>query len=141
MVGMFGGKAAKDGVLDEPAVKGNRKVELMGDVNGRIIDLKEEKVYELDLKKKTYEVTTFEELRRRMQEAREQAEKAQREAPKEERPQEEAGKPAARDRVRFRRQGDRAEEDDRRPRRARGHHDRHHARKGQDARRTPAASS
>jgi hypothetical protein len=94
MVGMFGGKAAKDGVLTNHAVKGDRKIELMGDANGRIIDLKEEKVYELDLKKKTYEVTTFADLRRRMQEAREQAEKAQREAPKEERPQDDSGKPA-----------------------------------------------
>ena len=88
MVGMFGGKAARDGMVTSHAVKGDRKIELTGDVSGRIVDLKEEKVYELDLKKKTYEVTTFAELRRRMQEAREKAEKAQREAPKEEQPQE-----------------------------------------------------
>jgi hypothetical protein len=88
MVGMFGGKAARDGMVTSHAVKGDRKIELTGDVAGRIVDLKEEKVYELDLKKKTYEVTTFAELRRRMQEAREKAEKAQREAPKEEKPQE-----------------------------------------------------
>ena len=42
--------------------------------------MKEEKVYELDVKKKTYEVVTFDELRRRMREARENAEKS---APKE----------------------------------------------------------
>ena len=52
----------------------------MTDTTGRIVDLSEEKVYELDLKKKTYTVTTFDELRRQLREARE---KAQREAPKE----------------------------------------------------------
>ena len=79
MAGMFGGKAAKEGVLTQVAVKGDRKAEL-NDAFGRIVDLKEEKVYELDVKKKTYEVVTFDELRRRMREAREKAEK---EAPKE----------------------------------------------------------
>ncbi len=92
MMGMFGGKAAKDGLVTTNAVKGDRKIEL-NDSTGRIVDLKEEKVYALDMKKKTYEVTTFEELRRRMREAQE---KARRETPKEEQPQEpqqEPGKP------------------------------------------------
>lgn len=92
MVGMFGGKAARDGVVTSRAVKGDRKIELVGDSSGRIVDLKEEKIYELDLKKKTYTVTTFEEVRRRLREAQE---KAEREAPKEERqPEAEPGKPA-----------------------------------------------
>ena len=65
MMGMFGGKGAREGVVTTNAVKGDRKAELT-DSYGRIVDLKEEKVYELDMKKKTYEVTTFEELRRRM---------------------------------------------------------------------------
>ncbi len=90
MMGMFAGKAAKDGVVTTHAVKGNRKVEMTGDSVGRIVDLKEEKIYQLDLKKKTYEVITFEEMRRQLREARD---KAQRETPKEEKPQEEAGKP------------------------------------------------
>lgn len=80
MMGMFGGKAAKDGVVTANAVRGDRKAEF-NDTRGRIVDLAEEKVYEIDMKKKTYEVTTFEELRRRMREAEE---KAQRDAPKEE---------------------------------------------------------
>jgi hypothetical protein len=80
MVGMFGGKAARDGVVTTSAVKGNRKAETVGDTTGRIVDLKEEKIYELDLKKKTYQVTTFEELRQRMREARE---KAAQQAPRE----------------------------------------------------------
>jgi hypothetical protein len=91
MVGMFGGKAAREGLVVTNAVKGDRKAEF-NDMTGRIVDLKEEKVYELDMKKKTYEVTTFEELRRRLREAQE---KAQKEAPKEEQPQQqEQGKPA-----------------------------------------------
>lgn len=68
MIGMFGGKAAKEGIVTTNAVKGDRKVELNDSV-GRIVDLKEEKVYELDVNKKTYTVVTFEELRRRMREA------------------------------------------------------------------------
>lgn len=75
MANMFGGKAAKEGVVSTNAVKGNRKVEL-NDITGRVVDLGEEKVYTLDMKKKTYEVTTFEELRRRMREAQQKAQEA-----------------------------------------------------------------
>jgi hypothetical protein len=71
---LFGGKAAKEGVVATTAVKGNRKATI-NESTGQIIDLSEEKIYDLDMKKKTYEVTTFEELRRRMREARERAEK------------------------------------------------------------------
>ena len=39
---------------------------------GQIIDLGEEKIYDLDLKRKSYTVTTFAELRRRMEEAQEE---------------------------------------------------------------------
>ena len=92
VVNMFGGKAAREGVVATTAVKGDRKI-TMNDSTGQIVDLSQEKVYDLDLKKKTYEVTTFEELRRRMREAREKAEKdAKREQPKEEKP-EKAEKP------------------------------------------------
>ena len=87
MVGMFGGKAARDGMVSTTAVKGNRKA-VMNDSNGQIVDLSEEKIYTLDVKKKTYEVTTFEELRQRMREARERAEKDAKEARKEEGKQE-----------------------------------------------------
>jgi len=81
---MFGGKAAKEGVVSTTAVKGNRKI-TMNESTGQIIDLGEEKVYDLDMKKKTYEVTTFEQLRQRMREAREKAEKeAQQQQGKEE---------------------------------------------------------
>ena len=74
MMGMFGGKAAKEGIESTVAVKGNRKA-TFNDSTGHIVDLSEEKVYDLDMKKKTYTVTTFDELRRRMREAQEKAAK------------------------------------------------------------------
>ena len=73
MLNMFGGKAARDGVTTSVAVKGDRKA-TMNDATGQIIDLAEEKIYDLDLKKKNYRVTTFAELRRRMEEAQKKAE-------------------------------------------------------------------
>jgi len=92
MMNLFGGKAAKEGVVSTTAVKGSRKA-TMNEATGQIIDLSEEKLYDLDLKKKTYQVTTFAERRRRMKEAQEKAEKdAEREQPKDEAP-EKAEKP------------------------------------------------
>ena len=73
IVNLFGGKGARDGVTSTQAVKGNRKI-TFNDTTGQIIDLSEEKVYDLDMKKKSYKVTTFAELRRRMEEARQKAE-------------------------------------------------------------------
>jgi len=53
MVNLFGGKAAREGGTSTVAVKGDRKA-IRGDANGQFIDLNEEKIYDLDLKKKTY---------------------------------------------------------------------------------------
>jgi hypothetical protein len=75
MVNIFGGKGAREGTVSSVAVKGNRMA-TMSDANGQIIDLTEEKIYDLDIKKKTYTVTTFAELRKRMDEARRDAEKS-----------------------------------------------------------------
>jgi hypothetical protein len=72
MFNLFGGKSAKEGVEGRTAVKGNRKA-TMNDTGGTIVDLSEEKIYDIDVKKKQYTVTTFEELRRRMREAQEKA--------------------------------------------------------------------
>ena len=72
MVNLFGGKAARDGIVSTVAVRGDRKV-TMNDSTGQIVDLKEEKVYDLDLKKKTYSVTTFAAMRKQMEEARKKA--------------------------------------------------------------------
>ena len=83
MVNMFS-KGAREGVTTTVAVKGSRKVTLNGDSSGQIIDLAEEKIYDLDLKKKQYKVTTFAELRRQMEEARRDAEKNAREAERDE---------------------------------------------------------
>ena len=84
IVNMFGGKAAREGVTSTVAVKGDRKATL-NEATGQIIDLGEEKVYDLDVRKKTYRVTTFAELRRRMEEAKAKAEEdARKEQPKEE---------------------------------------------------------
>jgi hypothetical protein len=87
MFSLFGGKGAREGIESKTAVKGNRKATI-NDTTGHIIDLSEEKVYDLDMRKKTYTVTTFDELRRRM---RDSEEKAKQEAAKEEpgKPQEE----------------------------------------------------
>ena len=83
MFNMFGGKSAREGVTTSIAVKGDRKATTT-DTTEQIIDLAEEKVYDLDLKKKSYKVTTFAELRRRMEEAKKKAqEDAQKEAAKE----------------------------------------------------------
>ena len=73
MVNMFGGKAAREGTTSTVAVKGDRMARL-DEMTGQIIDLAEEKIYDLDIKKKSYKVTTFAEIRRRMEEARKKAE-------------------------------------------------------------------
>ena len=91
MVNIFGGKAAREGVTSTVAVKGDRKATI-NDAAGQIIDLAEEKIYDLDLKKKSYKITTFAELRRRMEEAQKKAdEDARKEAGREK------DKPAAAD--------------------------------------------
>jgi len=92
LVNMFGGKGAREGLTSMVAVKGNRKV-TMSDTSGQIIDLTEEKIYDLDVKKKTYTVTTFAALRKQMEEAKRNAEKSARE----ERSQDEPSKPAEKD--------------------------------------------
>ncbi len=93
VVNFFGGKAARDGVTATVALKGNRMMTTTGDAGGQIIDLTEEKIYNLDLKKKSYTVVTFADLRRQMDEARK---RAQAEAAKEPEAAN-AGKPAERD--------------------------------------------
>jgi hypothetical protein len=72
MVNLFGGRAAKDGIVRTVSVKGDRKATLDGET-GQIIDLNEEKIYELDIRNKTYTVTTFAEIRRQIEEARKKA--------------------------------------------------------------------
>jgi hypothetical protein len=95
VINLFGGKAAKEGIVSTVAVSGDRKM-TGNDTRGQIIDLKEEKIYDLDMRKKTYTVTTFEELRRKMADmeakARENAAKQSPNQPKEEQPTQGQGK-------------------------------------------------
>jgi hypothetical protein len=72
VVNIFGGKAAREGVTSTVTVKGDRKM-TSNDRTAQIVDLAEEKVYDLDLSKKTYTVTTFAEMRRQAEEARRKA--------------------------------------------------------------------
>jgi hypothetical protein len=91
VIKMFGGRGAREGVVSTVIVKGDRKVVAHED-NQQIIDLGEEKVYDVDVKKKSYKVTTFAELRRQFEEAqRKAAEDAKREE------KAEKDKPAGRD--------------------------------------------
>ena len=76
VVNFFGGKSAREGVVSSVAVSGDRKMTTSGDNTAQIIDLREEKIYELDTRRKTYKVTTFEELRRQMREAEAKAREA-----------------------------------------------------------------
>ena len=92
MFNLFGDKAAKEGVVSTTAVKGNRKITI-NDTTGEIVDLSEEKIYKLDMKKKTYEVITFEQLRQQMREAREKAQKQASEQQGKEEKQPEKGQP------------------------------------------------
>ena len=68
-----GGKAAKEGIVTTTAVVGERRLTRGGDA-GQIVDLAEQAVYDLDLKKKTFTVTTFAELKQRFEEQRAKAE-------------------------------------------------------------------
>jgi hypothetical protein len=75
----FGGKAAKEGIVQTVAVVGDRKLTL-GESTGQIVDLAEEQIYDLDAKKKVYTVTTFAELKKRIEAQRAKAEKEAAEA-------------------------------------------------------------
>jgi hypothetical protein len=72
IVNVFGGKAAREGVTTAVSVKGDRK-STMGESGGQIIDLNEEKIYDVDARRKSYKVTTFAELRRQLEEAQRKA--------------------------------------------------------------------
>ena len=87
MFSFFGGKSAKEGVVSSVAVSGDRKMTVSGENTAQIVDLREEKVYDLDLRRKTYKVTTFDEIRRQMREAEQRARESAAREPKEEQPQ------------------------------------------------------
>jgi len=68
IVKTFGGKGAREGIVNKVSVKGDRKMSVNEDT-AELIDLAQEKIYQIDMKKKTYTVMTFEEMRRQMQDA------------------------------------------------------------------------
>ena len=84
MMGMFGGKAAKDGLVSTVAISGDRMM-TVNDQTGELVDLAEEKVYSIDFKGKSYKVKTFAELRKEWEEA--QAEMKKRAAETKEEPE------------------------------------------------------
>ncbi len=70
--GMMGGAANKDGVIATVAVKGSRKISI-NDTTGTIVDLAEQKIYTLDVKRKQYTVETFDQRRDQMKAMRDDA--------------------------------------------------------------------
>ncbi len=70
----FGGKATHEGITSDTFVKGNRRARIT-EGSSEIVDLDAEKVYRLDLGRKTYTVETFDEIRKRFEEQKERAEK------------------------------------------------------------------
>jgi hypothetical protein len=84
MMSLAGGAASGNGETSTLAVKGARMAQL-GDRTGRIVDLSEERVYELDMRRKDYRVVTFEEMREQLRKARADAEQAAKDMPQEER--------------------------------------------------------
>jgi hypothetical protein len=76
VVNFFGGKGAREGVVSSVAVSGDRKMTVSGDNTAQIVDLGEEKVYDINMRNKTYKVTTFEQIRQQMREAEAKAHEA-----------------------------------------------------------------
>lgn len=74
VINAFGGKATHEGATSTTYVKGNRKA-TVSENSVEIVDLDEEKIYHLDLGRKTYKVTTFDELRKQFEEQKARAEK------------------------------------------------------------------
>ena len=80
MINFFGGRSAREGIVNTIAVRGDRMLSINDANTGELIDLQEEKVYQLDMKKKEYEVVTFAELRKQMEDAMRKAKEDTRQA-------------------------------------------------------------
>lgn len=74
VVKIFGGKAAREGVTSTTSVKGNRRL-MKTEETGELVDLGQEKIYALDYTRKTYRVTTFDQLRKQLEDAKKNAAK------------------------------------------------------------------
>jgi hypothetical protein len=82
MMGVFGGKAARDGITSTVALKGDRKMTL-SESGGQIVDLAEEKIYDINVRDKSYTVMTFAEFRKKLEDAQAKAKKDMKEAEQE----------------------------------------------------------
>lgn len=82
LMGMFGGKVAKEGVTSTVALKGDRKA-TMSDYGGQIVDLAEEKIYDVNVRDKSYTVMTFAEYRQKLEEAQAKAKQDMKDVEKE----------------------------------------------------------
>ncbi len=72
MVNLFGGRSAREGLVETIAIKGDRKMTTTTKT-AQLVDLAEEKIYDIDLEHKSYTVMTFAQLRQQMEEARAKA--------------------------------------------------------------------
>lgn len=92
VVRIFGGSAARNGIETTTAVKGNRLLSI-GNVTGRLVDLAEQKSYDLDVRRKEYRVMTFAEMRAQFEKAKEEARKqAEKATPEEKQQMQDSGK-------------------------------------------------
>lgn len=90
MMGMFGGKTAKEGLISTVAISGDRMM-TVNDQTGELVDLAQEKVYGIDFKGKSYKVKTFAEMRKEWEDA--QAEMKKRATEAKEKPEPAQGEP------------------------------------------------
>src|SRR5512139_953099 len=82
MMGMFGGKSAKEGLVSTVAISGDRMMTVT-DQTGELVDLAQEKVYAIDFKGKSYKVKTFAEIRKEWEDAQAEMKKQAAEAKEE----------------------------------------------------------
>src|SRR5436305_7026680 len=75
VINVFGGSRTHEGMNSITVVKGSRRSTVTGS-SEEIVDLVEEKVWHLDLDRKTYTVVTFDELRKQFEEQKARAERS-----------------------------------------------------------------
>jgi hypothetical protein len=78
VMNVFGGKATREGITTTSVVRGDRRSSVTGKT-GELVDLKEEKIYQIDYGRKTYKVVTFDELRKQWEDAQKQMKEQSRE--------------------------------------------------------------
>jgi len=71
----FGGKAAKEGIVTETIVLGDRMMTRTDNGQGQLIDLEAEQIHQIEFDKKRYKTITFDEYRENLKKAQEQMSK------------------------------------------------------------------